>query len=351
MTTDIPFALALERVTKRFGTVTAVCDVTLHVRRGEFLTLLGPSGSGKTTIQRLIGGFERPDDGHISINGQIVDWLPAYQRDTATVFQSAALFPHKTVAENIAYGLRVRRRSTGEIAERVDRTLSLVRLQGLSDRYPQQLSGGEKQRVALARAIVVEPAVLLFDEPLSALDLQLRLQLRAEIKRLHEVLGFTAVYVTHDQGEAMSLSDRIAVINRGGLEQLGRPEEIFFAPANEFVFSFVGESCSLRLSAADGRYRSPSGEELDLVLAVPRPSGEFGIHFRPRRLQLGTAGEACENRLKAKVSFVEFLGETWRVHLEAGNQQLFADLAAAQNIEAGHRVVVGWNSGDGRVYC
>ncbi len=350
MTADASYALALERVTKRFGRVAAVSDMTLHVRCGEFLTLLGPSGSGKTTIQRLIGGFEWPDEGHISINGKIVDQLPAYRRDTATVFQSGALFPHKTAGENVAYGLRVRGRPTGEIAERTDRALSLVRLSGLKDRYPQELSGGEKQRVALARAIVVEPAVLLFDEPLSALDLQLRLQLRTEVKRLHEALGFTAVYVTHDQGEAMSMSDRIAVINRGRLEQLGRPEDVFFTPANEFVFSFIGESCSLRLTAEDGRYRSPGGEELDIVLAEPRPSGEFGIHFRPGRLRIGTAGEACENRLSATVSFVEFLGETWRVYLEAGDQQIFADLAAGQSIKAGHRVVVGWSSGDGRIY-
>jgi ABC-type Fe3+/spermidine/putrescine transport system ATPase subunit len=350
MTVNGHFALVLERVTKRFGKVTAVNDITLHVRKGEFLTLLGPSGSGKTTIQRLIGGFEKPDEGQVTINGEVVNKLPPYRRDTATVFQSGALFPHKTVADNVAYGLRVRGRSADEISERVKRALSLVQLADHGTRYPQQLSGGQKQRVALARALVVEPAVLLFDEPLSALDLQLRLQLRTEIKRLHAALGFTAIFVTHDQGEAMTISDRIAVINRGRLEQVGSPRDIFFNPANEFVFSFIGESCSLRLTGEAGRYKSPNGEELDLVLASPPPSGEFGIHFRPRRLRFGAAGQACSNRLEARVSSVEVLGETWRVYLEAGGQHIFADLPFDRMVEPGERAVVGWENSDGRIY-
>jgi ABC-type Fe3+/spermidine/putrescine transport system ATPase subunit len=330
--------------------VTAVNDVTLHVRKGEFLTLLGPSGSGKTTIQRLIGGFDTPDHGQVAINGQVVNKLPPYRRDTATVFQTGALFPHKTVADNVAYGLRVRGRAKEEISDRVLQALSLVQLQDYSTRYPQELSGGQKQRVALARALVVEPAVLLFDEPLSALDLQLRLQLRTEIKRLHAALGFTAVYVTHDQGEAMAMSDRIAIINQGRVEQVGSPEDIFFNPVNDFVFSFIGESCSLRVNGEAGRCKSPNGDELELVLASGYPSDEFGIHFRPRRLRLGPMGEACPNRLKATVSSLEFLGEIWRVYLKAGGQQIFADLPLDRLIKPGDSVVVGWENNDGRIY-
>jgi ABC-type Fe3+/spermidine/putrescine transport system ATPase subunit len=241
-------ALDLESVRRTFGTVVAVDDISLAVARGEFVTLLGPSGSGKTSTLRLIGGFEELDAGAIRINGERIDHLPPYQRDTATIFQSGALFPHKTVAENVSYGLRMRKFPKLEMEERIRRYLDIVRLKGLEDRYPGQLSGGQKQRVALARSLVVRPAILLFDEPLSALDLSLRLQLRAEIKRLHDELAFSAIYVTHDQSEAMAMSTRVAVMNRGRIEQIDSPERVFHEPANEFVYTFIGEVAVCRFA-------------------------------------------------------------------------------------------------------
>ena len=232
--------------------MTALDDVSFEVERGEFLSLLGPSGSGKTTVQRLIGGFERPETGEIRMHGQSVHHLPAHMRNTATVFQSGALFPHLSIFENIAFGLRVRGAPQRDINSRVMRMLDIVRLAGFEARFPSQVSGGQKQRVALARALVVEPAIVLFDEPLSALDLSLRLELRSEIKALHGALTFTAVYVTHDQSEAMAMSDRIAILNHGRIEQLDAPEVIFRRPASEFVFCFLGESL---LPACDDRRR------------------------------------------------------------------------------------------------
>ena len=226
-------ALELSNARRAFGKVVAVDNVSLTLEKGEFVTLLGPSGSGKTSTLRLIGGFEELDSGSISINGERIDHLPPYHRDTATIFQSGALFPHKTVAENVAFGLRMRKLPKPEIEKRVTQVLETVRLQGYQTRFPSQLSGGQKQRVALARSLAVRPAILLFDEPLSALDLSLRLQLRAEIKRLHDEFKFTAVYVTHDQGEAMAMSSRVAIMNKGRIEQIGPPTEIFQKPSSE----------------------------------------------------------------------------------------------------------------------
>ena len=227
---------------KNYGQVVAVAGVDLTVNEGEFFTLLGPSGSGKTTLLRLIAGFERPDAGRIELGGSDVTAVPPHLRATNTVFQDYALFPHMTVAENIGYGLRIRRVPSSERKKRVERALDMVRLTGLGGRRPNQLSGGQRQRVALARAVVNEPEVLLLDEPLGALDLKLRQEMQIELKQIQQEVGITFIYVTHDQEEALTMSDRMAVMAGGRIEQLGSPVEVYERPATEFVAGFIGIS-------------------------------------------------------------------------------------------------------------
>ncbi len=240
--------LVLEDVYKIFaarggaGEVTAVDDVSLQIKKGEFITLLGPSGCGKTTTLRMIAGFEFPTTGDIRLDGEIINDYPPHKRDMSMVFQSYAIFPHLTVFENVAYGLKVQRLPKAEITERVDRVLGLVELVGFGGRTPDQLSGGQQQRVALARALVMEPKVLLMDEPLSNLDAKLREQMRYEIRRIQKQIGITSVYVTHDQVEAMTMSDRIVVMNEGRIEQVGPPPEIYRRPSNRFVADFIGKA-------------------------------------------------------------------------------------------------------------
>ena len=250
------FIVELRNIHKRYGSYTALEDFSLEVRRGEFLTLLGPSGSGKTTILRLVAGFEEPQSGQILIDGQDAAPLPPYRRNVNTVFQHYALFPHLNVFRNVAFGLERKKLPQGEIRIRVERMLELVDLPGKKDRLPHQLSGGEKQRVALARALVLEPAVLLLDEPLGALDQKLRHEMQVELKRLRERLGITFIFVTHDQQEALVMSDRIAVIHRGRLEQMGSGEEIYERPHTHFVAEFMGVSNFFEVTAAG---RHPEG--------------------------------------------------------------------------------------------
>src|ERR1700674_1205200 len=237
-----PPALRLEAVRKSYGQVLAVAGVDLTVKEGEFFTLLGPSGSGKTTLLRLIAGFERPDSGRIELAGRDVTGVPPYARETTTVFQDYALFPHMSVEDNIGYGLKVKGIARPERQERVQKALKMVRLEGLDRRRPNQLSGGPRQRVALPRGGGNEPEVLLLDEPLGALDLKLRQEMQLELKRIQKEVGITFVYVTHDQEEALTMSDRIAVMARGGIEQIASPTEVYERPATEFVAGFIGIS-------------------------------------------------------------------------------------------------------------
>jgi putative spermidine/putrescine transport system ATP-binding protein len=264
-------AVHVARLRKHFGDVVAVADVDLTIQPGEFFTLLGPSGSGKTTLLRLIAGFERPDSGRIELSGRDVTRVPPYSRNVNTVFQDYALFPHMTVAENIEYGLRVRHVPKPQRRERVAQALEMVRLPGLGSRKPAQLSGGQRQRVALARAIVNEPGVLLLDEPLGALDLKLRQEMQTELLRVQREVGITFVYVTHDQEEALTMSDRVAVLNRGSIEQIGAPIEVYERPRTAFVAGFIGVS---NLIERDGHQMTVRPEKITLLSGgQPEPAG------------------------------------------------------------------------------
>jgi putative spermidine/putrescine transport system ATP-binding protein len=269
---ELPADIRVRGLTKRFGSVLAVDAVDLDIARGEFFTMLGPSGSGKTTTLRLIAGFERPDEGRIELAGRDVASMPPFDRPVNTVFQDYALFPHMNVQQNVEYGLRVRRVPRTERRARAAEALALVRLQGYGDRKPAQLSGGQRQRVALARAIVNHPQALLLDEPLGALDLKLRQELQLELKELQQELGMTFVYVTHDQEEALAMSDRIAVFNEGRVEQIGSPAETYEHPATEFVAGFIGTS---NVIERDGRAFTVRPEKIRL-LPVEAGEGEPG---------------------------------------------------------------------------
>jgi putative spermidine/putrescine transport system ATP-binding protein len=260
--------VVLRGIRKTYGDVVAVDSIDLEIARGEFFTMLGPSGSGKTTTLRIIAGFERPDSGRVELNGADVTRRPPYERDVNTVFQDYALFPHMTVADNVEYGLRVKGVRRQERRSRAEDALALVRLEGFGGRRPVQLSGGQRQRVALARAIVNHPEVLLLDEPLGALDLKLRQEMQTELKRIQQQVGITFVYVTHDQEEALTMSDRIAVFSQGRIDQIGTPAEIYERPANEFVAAFVGIS---NLLERDGRRFTIRPEKIRLLGEGERP--------------------------------------------------------------------------------
>jgi putative spermidine/putrescine transport system ATP-binding protein len=260
--------VVLSGIRKTYGDVVAVDSIDLEIASGEFFTMLGPSGSGKTTTLRIIAGFERPDAGRVELRGEDVTGRPPYSRNVNTVFQDYALFPHMTVLQNVEYGLRVKGVKKPERRKRADEALALVRLEGFGDRKPVQLSGGQRQRVALARAIVNQPEVLLLDEPLGALDLKLRQEMQTELKRIQREVGITFVYVTHDQEEALTMSDRIAVFSQGRIDQIGTPAEIYERPANEFVAAFVGIS---NLLERDGRRFTIRPEKIWLLADAERP--------------------------------------------------------------------------------
>ena len=294
-----PTAVTLDRVTKRFGELTAIDQISLAVRRGELMTLLGPSGCGKTTLLNLVAGFLLPESGEIAIDGRQVTNIPTYRREIGIMFQNYALFPHMNVAENVGYGLRMRRLPKPEIARRVADALALVKLEGVNDRKPRQLSGGQQQRVALARALIIRPKVLLLDEPFSALDRNLRAAMQVELKDIQRKLGVTTIFVTHDQGEALSLSDRIAVIAEGRIRQLGAPGEIYRRPADRFVASFIGDVnvLSARLERNDGPTATVAvGGARVLVPAGPlkavEPGGTVDLFLRPEDLRVAREGEA-----------------------------------------------------------
>lgn len=289
MSASLNTMIELRGVTKRFGNFTAVNDVSLSVREGEFITLLGPSGCGKTTLLRLLAGFETPDAGSILLAGADVSHLPPYRRSVNQVFQSYALFPHLTVGENVGFGLRMQQVPAAAAAERIREALNTVSLEPLADRFPHQLSGGQRQRVALARAIVCRPKVLLLDEPLSALDAKLRHAMQLELKHLQRRLGLTFVFVTHDQEEALTMSDRIAIINQGRIEQLGDASEIYHKPRTPFAADFIGQANLLNVTVlgrngATARVRLDDGLELTISAAeLPAATHAALISIRPEK--------------------------------------------------------------------
>jgi spermidine/putrescine transport system ATP-binding protein len=300
MTESVPAIAATNLVRVFPGNVRALDDVSIALRPNEFFTLLGPSGCGKTTLLRAIAGLESLDSGSIFLHGQCLDGLPPWCRPVNTVFQSYAVFPHLTVADNIAFGLQMQRRPKAEIAARVGEMLALVQLTGLESRKPAQLSGGQQQRVALARALATNPRVLLLDEPLSALDLKLRTDMQLELKRLQARVGITFVFVTHDQQEALTMSDRIAVMQSGKIRQIGTPEEIYEHPATAFVADFIGETNLLPATGTgNATYRLAEGQELK---ASQTMTGNVSLAIRPERLRLAGAGQgALQGTVEAAV--------------------------------------------------
>jgi putative spermidine/putrescine transport system ATP-binding protein len=304
----------------------AVTRMNLAVARGEFLTLLGPSGSGKTTTLNMLAGFERPTHGTITLEGQPVDRLPPYRRNIGMVFQNYALFPHMSVEENVGFPLSVRQVSKADIAVRVGRALDMVRLGQFSDRRPAQLSGGQQQRVALARALVFQPSLVLMDEPLGALDKKLREHMQLEIKQIHTMLGVTIVYVTHDQSEALTMSDRVAVFNQGGIAQLGSPDDLYNTPQSSFVASFIGENNTLegvvdRVSGKECRVRLNGGGELTALVVGVAQGAACHVAVRPERLTLSAAGNGA-NALAATVDGRIYLGDHLRLVARLANDQV-----------------------------
>ena len=358
-------SVELRGVTKRFGEAVAVDDIDVHVRSGEFMSLLGPSGCGKTTTLRIVSGLERPTEGHVWISGSDATEVPAYKRNVNTVFQSYALFPHLTVADNIAYGLKVRKQDRSTIKGRVARALEMVRLPDVADRHPTQLSGGQQQRVALARALVNEPDVLLLDEPLSALDLKLREAMRLELKHLHERLQMTFIFVTHDQREAITMSDRVAVMNGGKVLQVGTPEEVYERPTSRFVASFIGETNLLKGSVeafGDGgadvrldggaliRAEGP-GQTLDVGSVVT-------VTVRPERVRFHTGDAPTPNGgdLGGVLTELVYLGDATRcaIALDDGSELVALahngdETPPFQDVRPGEAVRVWWHHGAARI--
>jgi spermidine/putrescine transport system ATP-binding protein len=340
-------AVELVNVTRRFGEVTALVGLSVEIHRGEFFSVLGPSGCGKTTLLRLVGGLDLPDAGVVRIGGRDACGIPAHERPVNTVFQSYALFPHLSVRENIAFGLRMKKVARAEMGTRVDRALELVQITELASRLPSQISGGQKQRVALARALVNEPEVLLLDEPLGALDVKLRKELQAQLRSLQRSLGLTFIYVTHDQEEALALSDRIAVMNAGRIEQIDSPEELYRHPCTRYVAQFLG-SCNLiegtvqSVQAGSIRVRSGSAE-LSVQTAVRRRQLAVGesctLAVRPEQISLTASPARCnENCLPARVREATYAGPETQYLLDLGRQLFTAKVLNASNQLARFRV-------------
>ncbi len=342
--------LEVRDLTKRYSPLVSVGPISFDVHEGEFFSLLGPSGCGKTTTLRCIAGFEALSGGSIRVGGERLDDKPPHRRDVGLVFQNYALFPHLTVFDNVAFGLRLRRVSKAEIADRVDRILQLVDLAGMTARFPAQLSGGQQQRVAIARSLVLEPRILMFDEPLSNLDFKLRLQMREELRNLQRRLGKTSIYVTHDQTEALALSDRIAVLSHGRIEQIGTPDEIYERPASVFVAEFIGSSNMLPVRIVE------RGSDVTVVVTegglrlLCHAAGDAALDgaadivalVRPERVHVEAPGGAPaprETRAAARIADVTYLGEDLHLGLElSGGDRL---RAAMKNTNAARRVAAG----------
>ncbi len=354
MATANATAISVEGVRKRFGRAEAVAGVDFEIREGEFFTMLGPSGCGKTTTLRMIAGFEEPDEGRILLRGDDVTHVPPNRRNVNMVFQQYALFPHMSISENICFGLRLKKLSRREQNERVQEILQVIGLEGLERRKPGQLSGGQQQRVALARALVNRPAALLLDEPLGALDVKLRKQLQLELKRVQTELGTTFVYVTHDQEEALGMSDRIAVMNGGRVEQIGAPKDVYSEPQTAFVADFIGSlnALDLRVDALDGELavmQVGEGERL-AVLASPETTrgSTVKVAVRPERIRVVAAGDSAPvggSRLVGTIAEIVFLGPVTQFHVDTAAGRIVSyrmDDEGAARLREGGAVVLTW---------
>jgi spermidine/putrescine transport system ATP-binding protein len=348
--------IAVEGVRKRFGRVAAVDDVTLTIAEGEFFSMLGPSGCGKTTTLRMIAGFEVPDEGRILLQGRDVTTVAPAQRPVNMVFQQYALFPHMSIVDNIAFGLKVKRVPRDEHRRRVDEILRVVNLEGLERRRPRQLSGGQQQRVALARALVNRPAALLLDEPLGALDVKLRKQMQLELKRIQHELGTTFVYVTHDQEEALAMSDRIAVMNRGRVEQVGGPREIYEQPASAFVADFIGSLNAVDVTVDElvgGYALARVGERERIVVKVGsdvRTGSTLRIAVRPELIRIGDGSDPAPedgSRLEGTIAEVVYLGMYTQFHVDTSVGRLVSHRlaeGASDPLTTGSAVALTWEA-------
>jgi putative spermidine/putrescine transport system ATP-binding protein len=331
--------VTFSRVQKTYDGVNLIVrDLNLEIRRGEFLTLLGPSGSGKTTCLMMLAGFETPTAGEIRLGSQVINRVPPHKRNIGMVFQNYALFPHMTVVENLRFPLAVRKLPNAEIDAKVAKALAMVQLNAYGDRYPQQMSGGQQQRVALARALVFDPELVLMDEPLGALDKQLREQMQLEIKHIHQELGVTVVFVTHDQGEALTMSDRIAVFDKGVIQQIDSPAMIYEKPANNFVANFIGENNALAgvVESVDGetcQVRLDNGTRVQASVGnVAQAGARTVLSVRPESVQLNVQSLGCVNRLGGYVKEIIYQGDHLRVRVElAGRKEIIVKAPAAQH--------------------
>jgi putative spermidine/putrescine transport system ATP-binding protein/spermidine/putrescine transport system ATP-binding protein len=335
-TADAQADVRLVRVTKRYGRAVAVRDLTLDIPRGMFFSLLGPSGCGKTTTLRLVAGFEQPEEGDVFIRNELVTTVPPFRRDFAMVFQNFALFPHLNVLENVAFGLKMLRIPLAERTEQVRKALLLVKLDGFAERYPKQLSGGQQQRVALARAVVMKPAVLLLDEPLGALDKNLRESMQVELRSLQKQLGITTVFVTHDQEEALTMSDRVAVMRDGVIEQLGTPRDVYERPATEFVATFLGASNlidAVAIGSEDEHSVVETAAGRFAISAVGlQPGQRLRLAVRPERVRVRAAGSSG---LPAIVRQVIYRGASMQLFMESGGVPLISFLQNDSTTAAG----------------
>ncbi len=361
--TPMPGYLRFENVTRRFGSFTAVDSVSLEIEKGEVFSLLGPSGCGKTTLLRMAAGFDVPDEGRIFLDGVDITHLPPDQRPVNTVFQSYALFPHLSIRENIAFGPKLSKRSPAEIRGEVERMLELVDLTAHADKKPTQLSGGQKQRVAIARALVNKPKVLLLDEPLAALDLKLRQRLLVELDAIHDEVGITFIYVTHDQGEAMSISDRIAVMNKGVVEQIGKPAEIYEAPRTSFVAAFIGDTNFLDgkiTSRIDSRFSKCAIEGMgEIIIDNDKPTNPgdiVHISLRPEKILIFRESPTLngdENVVPGIVEDIIYFGSHTRYWIRCGKWRLCAEMQHRtyqldqSALQWGDTVHLRWHANDG----
>ena len=351
-------AIRYDEVTKTFGDVTAVNEVSFEVKDGELLALLGPSGSGKTTTLRMLAGFETPTSGTISLAGKDVTRVPTHKRDTGMVFQDYALFPHMTVGENIAFGLNRQGITDDAVDDRIDEVLSLVDLDGFADRDPKTLSGGQQQRVATARAVAIEPEVLLMDEPLGALDKRLRDQLEVELTEIQENLGITTLYVTHNQEEALTIADRIAVMNEGTIEQIAPPMEVYEEPATEFVADFIGDTNFLDgkiTETSDGRVvLATDNGDIEVNTVTAPTDGTGAVFVRPEKITARTEGldDETQNTLPGRIERRIFLGSKVRYFVDVSGTQVVVDESnrhATTIYDAGDEVVLAWSVHDTRL--